>query len=125
MPSPFDLTGKVALVTGGNNGIGLGMARGLVDAGASVMIWGRNEGRNADATALLTDDGGHAMALAVDVGVEDEVVEAFAATVESLGHVDAVFANAGIGAGATPFGDMSTEEWRGIFRINMDGAFWT
>jgi NAD(P)-dependent dehydrogenase (short-subunit alcohol dehydrogenase family) len=125
MPSPFDLTGKAALVTGGNNGIGLGMARGLVDAGASVMIWGRNEGRNADAMALLTDDGGHAMALAVDVGVEDEVVEAFAATVESLGHVDAVFANAGIGAGATPFGDMSTEEWRAIFRINMDGAFWT
>jgi NAD(P)-dependent dehydrogenase (short-subunit alcohol dehydrogenase family) len=125
MNSPFDLTGRVALVTGGNNGIGLGMAKGLVDAGASVVIWGRNRVRNTEAVDLLTSGGGEVVSLAVDVGVEDEVVDAFASAIEAFGHVDAVFANAGVGAGATAFGDMTTEEWRAIFRVNMDGVFWT
>ncbi len=121
----LDLTGKVALVTGGNNGIGLGMAEGLAAAGASVAIWGRNTARNDDAVARLTDSGADAVAFGVDVTDEDAVVEAFAATVEALGHVDAVFANAGVGAGATAFHEMSTEEWRWLFRVNMDGVFWT
>ena len=123
--SAFDLSGKVVLVTGGNNGIGLGMAEGLAAAGASVMIWGRNEARNASALDRLVDLGSEAVALGVDVADEEAVVDAFSATVDAFGHVDAVFANAGVGAGATPFHEMSTEEWRWLFKVNMDGVFWT
>jgi NAD(P)-dependent dehydrogenase (short-subunit alcohol dehydrogenase family) len=125
MASLFDLTGTVALVTGGNNGIGLGMADGLAAAGADVVIWGRNESRNDAALESIGAHGTRTLALTVDVGDEDRVVEAFAESVEALGHIDAVFANAGIGAGATPFGEMTTQEWRTIFRVNMDGVFWT
>ncbi len=125
MTDLFDLTGKVALVTGGNNGIGLGMAEGLAQAGASVVIWGRNEERNFDALEAIKAHGGHAHALRVDVSDEQAVVDAFAETVEIHGHVDSVFANAGVGAGGTPFGEMSTEEWRWIFQVNMDGVCWT
>ena len=125
MTSLFDLTGTVALVTGGNSGIGLGMAEGLAAAGADVVIWGRNESRNQDALESIGTHGTRTLALTVDVGDEDQVVAAFAESVEALGHIDAVFANAGIGAGATPFGEMTTREWRTIFRVNMDGVFWT
>ncbi len=125
MPDLFDLTGKVAIVTGGNGGIGLGIANGLASAGATVVIWGRNEARNADAIDVIASHGGETLALRVDIGIEDDVVEAFAASVAAFGHVDSVFANAGVGAGATPFGDMTTEEWRWIFQVNMDGVFWT
>ena len=125
MASLFDLTGTVALVTGGNNGIGLGMADGLAAAGADVVIWGRNESRNAAALESIGAHGTRTLALTVDVGDEDRVVEAFAESVEAFGHIDTVFANAGIGAGATPFGEMTTEEWRTVFRVNMDGVFWT
>lgn len=129
MADPFDLTGKVSIVTGGNNGIGLGMAAGLAAAGSAVAIWGRNEERNAAALESLASFGVDTAAMRVDVGNEADVVHAFAETVDAFGHVDAVFANAGVGAGvgdaATPFGDMTTEGWRHVFRVNMDGVFWT
>ena len=125
MADPFDLSGRVALVTGGNNGIGLGMAEGLAAAGAGVAIWGRNEARNDAAREKLEAHGVPVDVLRVDVADEQEVVEAFAATVDAMGQVDAVFANAGVGAGATRFGEMTTEEWRWVFQVNMDGVFWT
>jgi NAD(P)-dependent dehydrogenase (short-subunit alcohol dehydrogenase family) len=125
MSDSLDLTGKVALVTGGNGGIGLGMAEGLAAAGASIVIWGRNAARNASATEAIASHGRPVLALTVDVGDEQQVVDAFVETVAAHGQVDAVFANAGIGAGGTPFADMTTDEWRAIFRINMDGVFWT
>jgi len=125
MANLFDLTGSTALVTGGNSGIGLGMAEALASAGASVAIWGRNSERNQQAAELISAHGGDVHTFDVDVAVEGAVVEAFAGTVEALGHVDTVFANAGVGAGATRFGDMTTEEWHRIFRVNMDGVFWT
>jgi NAD(P)-dependent dehydrogenase (short-subunit alcohol dehydrogenase family) len=125
MTDPFDLTGKVALVTGGNGGIGLGMAQGLAAAGASVAIWGRNEERNASALEAVLAHGGEAIALRVDVGDEGRVIEAFEETLAAFDTVDAVFANAGIGAGSTRFEEMTTEEWRSIFNVNMEGVFWT
>jgi NAD(P)-dependent dehydrogenase (short-subunit alcohol dehydrogenase family) len=125
MTDLFDLSGKVALVTGGNGGIGLGMAEALAVAGATVAIWGRNQERNAQALESILSHGGDAIALSVDVSDESQVVDAFGATVAAFDKVDAVFANAGVGAGSTRFEDMTTEEWRGVFAVNMEGVFWT
>src|SRR5258705_13206511 len=95
--APFDLTGKVALITGGNSGIGLGMAEALAQAGADVCIWGTNADKNEAARAALKAYGTRVMALPCDVGDEHEVETAFAATLAGLDRVDACFANAGIG----------------------------
>lgn len=125
MASPFDLTGHCALVTGGNSGIGLGMARALAGAGADVAIWGTNEAKNAAAEAELQGLGTRVVAVRCDVGDEQEVEAAFAATLEALGKVDSCFANAGVGGGAASFLEMSLEEWRRVMRVNAEGAFLT
>jgi NAD(P)-dependent dehydrogenase (short-subunit alcohol dehydrogenase family) len=122
--APFDLSGKVALVTGGNSGIGLGMAEALAQAGADVCIWGTNADKNAAAKATLATHGTRVVALACDVGDEHAVENSFAATLAGLDRVDACFANAGIG-GSMPFVDMTTDEWRRVLRVNLDGVFFT
>ena len=121
----FNLEGKVALITGGNGGIGLGMAEALADAGADVCIWGRNEEKNRSAEAKLKTYGRRVLALTCDVSDETRVEECFAKTVDTLGRVDSCFANAGIGGQGTRFHEMTTEEWRMIFGVNMDGVFFT
>jgi hypothetical protein len=123
--APFDLTGKVALVTGGNSGIGLGFAGGLAQAGADVCIWGTNEAKNRRAVEQLLAHGTHVDALVCDVGNNELVPKSFAETIERFGRVDAVFANAGVGSRGTPFHEMSLDEWRAIFRVNMEGVFFT
>ena len=120
----FDLTGKTAIVTGGNGGIGLGFARGLAKAGANVAIWGRNPDKNEAARAELSSLS-EILALQCDVGDEADIEHAFAETVDRFGRVDSVFANAGIGARSTRFTDMTLDEWQDIFRINMEGVFLT
>ncbi len=123
---PFDLTGKAALVTGGNSGIGLGMARALAQAGADIAIWGTNASKNAAAQAELATTGRRILTLECDVGDEAAVEAAFAKTVETMGHIDGCFANAGVsGRGGKSFLDMSTEEWHRVTRVNLDGAFYT
>lgn len=124
IPNLFDLTGHVALVTGGNSGIGLGMAKGLMQAGAAVCLWGRNEVKNAEAVKLLSQGGAKIEALNVDVGDEKAVDAAFAETLKLFGKVDSCFANAGA-AGHAPFTSMSSDEWHRVLRINLDGAFYT
>lgn len=123
----FDLAGKVALVTGGNTGIGLGMAEALARAGACVCIWGTNEERNADALEQLRAISRDALALRCDVGDEDAVAKSMAATLAHFGRLDACFANAGLigSAGTKSFVEMSAEEWRRVIRVNLDGAFYT
>lgn len=121
----FDLRGKTAIVTGGNGGIGLGFARGLAKAGASVAIWGRNEEKNRAASRELASLTDGVLALACDVGDEADIESAFAETVERFGRVDSVFANAGIGVGATRFEDIQLNEWQDVFRVNMEGVFLT
>jgi NAD(P)-dependent dehydrogenase (short-subunit alcohol dehydrogenase family) len=118
----FDLTDRVVVVTGGNGGIGLGMARGLAGAGAAVSVWGRDVDKNAAAVEELRDLGARADAVAVDVSDEAAVDVAMAATVERFGRVDSMFANAGIG-GAAPFVDQTLEGWRRVMAVNLDGAF--
>jgi NAD(P)-dependent dehydrogenase (short-subunit alcohol dehydrogenase family) len=125
MATSLDLTGHVALVTGGNGGIGLGMARGLAEAGADVAIWGTNEEKNAKATAELEAIGVKVAAFRCDVGDEAQVDATFAATVEALGKVDSCFANAGIGGGAPAFEQFTLDSWRRVTRVNLDGVMLT
>ena len=122
--TPFDLTGKVALVTGGNGGIGLGMAEGLAAAGAKVAIWGQNPAKNAEAEQVLTALGGEVLVQSVDVASEQAVVEGVAAVIERFGRLDFCAANAGIGGGA-PFHEQTTEGWRRVMTVNLDAVFWT
>ena len=91
----FDLTGHVALVTGGNSGIGLGMARGIAKAGGALALWGRNGAKNEAAVAELRALGADAEAFACDVARESEIVRAMGETLARFGRVDSCFANAG------------------------------
>jgi NAD(P)-dependent dehydrogenase (short-subunit alcohol dehydrogenase family) len=126
MFKPFDLTGKVALITGGNGGIGLGMAQGLAQAGASVAIWGRSEEKNQKAEQQLKQDSDKVLSLKVDVADEKALIEAFGQTIEHFGRIDSIFANAGVsGAGSSAFADMATADYRKVLAVNLDGVFWT
>src|SRR3546814_1232147 len=91
-----DITGKAVLVTGGNSGIGLGMAEAVAQAGADVCIWGTNDEKNAAALKVLEGYGTKVLALNCNVADEQAVIDRFAETGASLVHVDACFANAGL-----------------------------
>jgi NAD(P)-dependent dehydrogenase (short-subunit alcohol dehydrogenase family) len=124
-PPAFDLTGKVALVTGGNGGIGLGMAEGLAAAGADVAIWGGNPEKLAAAATRLKAHGRRVLAQRCDIADEAAVERSFAEAVRSLGRIDACFANAGVTQRRAPFHELSTEEWRRVMSVNLDGTFFT
>ena len=128
MYTPFDLTGRAAVVTGGNGGIGLGMSRALLAAGASVAIWGSNPEKTERAKATLATECGDASrvhAFVCDVGEESQVESSFAASIAVLGRVDACFANAGVSSKGTTVLEMSLEEFRRVQRINVEGVFLT
>jgi len=122
---PFDLTGKVALVTGGNGGIGFGMVEALAQAGADVVIWGSNPKKNADAAEKLKPTGVRVLTQVVDVADEAAVKAGMAEAVAKMGRVDTVVANAGIGGGAPSFADFPTETYRRVLSVNLDGVFFT
>jgi NAD(P)-dependent dehydrogenase (short-subunit alcohol dehydrogenase family) len=125
MYKPFDLTGKVALVTGGNRGIGLGMAEALAQAGADIVIWGTNEARNAEAVTALKAHGTRIAASRIDVSQEGEVVDGMREAVAQMGRIDSVFANAGIGLAARSFTEITAEAFRKVHAVNEDGVFYT
>jgi NAD(P)-dependent dehydrogenase (short-subunit alcohol dehydrogenase family) len=125
MGNLFDLTGHVAVVTGGNSGIGLGMAEGLAIHGADVAIWGTNEAKNEAASEQLGRHGTEVLALQCDVGDEAQVDAAFATTVDTLGKVDSCFANAGVPGNGSAFAKLTSDEWHRVLRVNLDGAFYT
>jgi len=122
---PFDLTGKVALVTGGNSGIGLGMADAMAQAGADLVIWGRQADKNAAAEAQLKGHGGKVMSQTVDVADEQAVTAGMAQALTQMGRIDTVIANAGVGGGAKSFAEFDTATYRRVLSVNLDGVFFT
>ena len=126
----FDLAGRVVVVTGGNGGIGLGMARALAEAGADIAVWARDEDRNVGAVAALSSGDAYELgerriiACGCDVTDEASVTAAMERTLGELGQVDCLIANAGV-VGYAPFVDLSLEEWRRVEAVNLDGAFLT
>jgi 2-dehydro-3-deoxy-D-gluconate 5-dehydrogenase len=115
----FDLHGKVAIVTGGNGGIGLGIARGLAQAGACVAIVGRNEEKTSAAQAEL---GEHSLGLRVDVTDAADVQRMVQQTVERFGGLDIMVANAGMNIRKTPE-SYALEEWQQIVDTNLTSVF--
>lgn len=119
---PFDLRGKVAIVTGGNGGIGLGMARGLADAGAAIAVVGRNQAKSVAAVADLAGRGVSAIAVAADV-TDKAAVDAMVARVErDLGRIDILVNNAGINIRKPPH-TLELNEWNEVMATNLTSAF--
>ena len=122
MSSIFDLSGKTALVTGGNGGIGLGIARGLAGAGANIVVAARNQAKTDEAVAEIASLGVGALGVAMDVLDEISVAEGVSAAVSEFGVVEILVNNAGIGIRKPPQ-DYSLEEWQQVVGINLDGTF--
>ena len=119
------LTDRVVLITGGNGGIGLGMATACAEEGARIVIWGRDEAKNEGAVKELRDAGYMADAFVCDVGEPGQIEQAMAESVAVAGKVDAVFANAGTTGVGLSFLDVGIDEWRRVMRVNLDGVFLT
>jgi 2-deoxy-D-gluconate 3-dehydrogenase len=119
--SPFDLTGRVALITGGNGGIGLGMARGMAKAGASLVIAARNAEKTAAAVAELTALGAACEALLVDVADPAACHEMAQAALGWFGRLDILVNNAGIARGGRPE-TTSLEDWSAVLQTNLTAA---
>jgi 2-dehydro-3-deoxy-D-gluconate 5-dehydrogenase len=120
--SPFSLKGKVALITGGNGGIGLGMAQGLAAAGADIMVAGRNPEKSQAAAAGLAKLGVRTGVVAVDVQDAASCQAMVAETLKQFGRVDILINNAGINIRKQPEA-LTPAEWREVLAINLDGAF--
>ncbi len=118
----FDLTGKVAIITGGNGGLGLGIAKGLAKAGASVAVVGRNQEKLDKAEAELKAEGYNALAIKADVSVEDDVNRMVKETVDHFGKIDILFNNAAISWGVKPE-EMTLETWNQFIAVNLTSCF--
>jgi 2-deoxy-D-gluconate 3-dehydrogenase len=118
----FDLNGRVAVVTGGNGGIGLGMAQGLAQAGAAVVVAGRDARKNAAAVESLTAGGARATAVEVDVRREASCRSKLQAALERYGRVDILVNNAGTNIRKQPQ-DYSLEEWSTVLDTNLTSIF--
>ena len=121
-PKTFDLTGKVAMVTGGNTGIGRGIAVGLAEAGASVAILARNEERNRDTLAALEKTGVRATALKLDVSQRKSLKPALEAVEHKLGPLDILVNNAGF-AILKGVLDHTEEDWDSVIETNLSSCF--
>jgi len=119
----FDLTGRTAIITGGNGGLGLAMGRGLAKAGAHVAILARNADKNAAAVEELRGLGaGDVVALTCDVAEGTAIEDAVGKVLGQFGRIDACFANAGISGAGTAIPDITPEGWDHTLAINTRGA---
>jgi 2-deoxy-D-gluconate 3-dehydrogenase len=120
--NPLDLKGKAALVTGGNGGIGLGMAKGLAQAGASIALAGRDERKNAEALAQVKSLGVTAIAVQADLKDEKSCRRMVEEAADKLGRLDILVNNAGMNIRKPPQ-DLPFEAWREVLATNLDSAF--
>jgi 2-deoxy-D-gluconate 3-dehydrogenase len=118
----FALNNKVAIVTGGNRGIGLGMACGLAKAGASVAVAGRNQAMNENAVETLGQLDAEAMPIVLDVTDADAITEAVESVVSHWGHIDILVNNAGMTVRGRPE-DLAEEDWHTVLNTNVTSAF--
>jgi gluconate 5-dehydrogenase len=118
----FDLSGKVALVTGGSRGLGLEIATGLGEAGAKVVITARRDKWLTPAQQQLSAEGITALALICDVANPDEVNETLSTTLRTFGRIDVLINNAGTAWGA-PAESMTLDKWREVMETNATGCF--
>ncbi|MEP7032194.1 MAG: glucose 1-dehydrogenase [Pseudolabrys sp.] len=118
----FDLSKRVALVTGGNGGIGLGMAKGLAAAGASIVIAGRNKTKAKAALAELKALGANAEFIELDVLKDESCKQAIAQTVERFGRLDILVNNAGTSVRKQPQ-DLTEDDWHFVMNTNLTSAF--
>ena len=116
---------RTALVTGANQGLGLGFATGMAKCGADVVIWGRREDRNQAAAEDLRRYGGRVFTQAVDVTDEGQVARGIDAAVAEMGRLDCVVANAGAAAVPDAFHNLATDEYHAVLAAAQHGAFFT
>lgn len=122
----FDCTGKVAVVTGGNGGIGLGFAMGIAKQGGDLAIWARNAEKNAAAKAELEAAGaGRVITYQIDVSEEQNIIDGFAQVMKDFGRVDCVFANSGASPRYNSVFDMPSDHWFEFQKTALHGAFFT
>lgn len=121
----FDLSGKVVLVTGGNGGIGLGMAEGCARQGADLVIWGRSAEKNAAAAERLAATGVRVRTDVIDVTDEAAVTEGVARITDEFGRLDAAIANAGMGIPRRDLFEITAEDFERIEAVNVHGVFFT
>jgi len=119
---PFNLSGKVAIVTGGNGGIGLGMVRGLAEAGAAIAIVGRNEAKSAAAVAELERSGARAISVVADVTDKAAVAAVAERVAREFGRIDILVNNAGINIRKPPHA-LDIAEWNSVIATNLTSAF--
>jgi 2-deoxy-D-gluconate 3-dehydrogenase len=120
--SLFDLTGRVAIVTGGNGGIGFGMAKGLAQAGAAVAIAARDNKKSAAAAEQLQKLGARVATVEVDVRDPASVKQMVQSTLDRFERVDILVANAGVNVRRAPE-DYTLEEWQSVLDVNLNGPF--
>lgn len=120
----FDLSGKVALVTGANSGLGFGFAEGLARAGSDLVIWGRRPDANERAAEKLRAFGVKVHARSVDVADEAAIVAGVADALQAMGRLDTVVANAGI-ASQKPFIEMDAATYHALINVNQHGIVFT
>ena len=119
---PFDITGRTAIITGGNGGIGLGIATGLARAGANIVIAARNNSKTQDAVKHIEHLGVRAVGLNVDVEDNESISQMIETAIEKTGPVTILVNNAGIGIRKLPQ-DYSLAEWNRVININLTGSF--
>ena len=120
----FDLSGKVAIITGGNGGLGLGIAKGLAIAGAKIAVVGRKQEKIDRAVKELEAQGAEALGISCDVGNEDDVNRMVATTAEHFGRIDILVNNAAISWGIKTE-DMTLDEWNNFITNNLTSCFLT
>jgi hypothetical protein len=118
-----NLRGKVVVVTGGNSGIGFGMAEGCARAGADIAVWSRRADRNAEACGKLSKHGVRTLGVVCDVGDETSIVSAAKDTLAALGRIDACVGSAGAPGYSKALVDTTLDDWRAVTRVSFDGLF--